>query len=170
MGAPNTLDLIASMTYDNRLLVLPGGDGEGGGVGGRLMRWLFRKPLVVVVNALSECDRDSESAAVLELLGLGAAGEKPRLRVRLTKLAQVSHSLCHPGNPLIRRHSFCAPQNLTASCPPRHLPPIPVITLTGTEKHFLCNLDWPHNGAIGWPVEEVGSQSLYAPLPYENAG
>jgi hypothetical protein len=42
------------------------------------------KPIVLVIDALDECDRDDESAAILGLLALGATGKEAWLRILLT--------------------------------------------------------------------------------------
>jgi hypothetical protein len=79
----NAADLALQDQWE-KLVLEPLAAAGGGSFGGRLMRRLVRKPLVVVVDALDECKRDSELAAVLGLLGLSATGKRPLLRVLLT--------------------------------------------------------------------------------------
>ncbi len=54
-------------------------------VSGRLKsRLLLGRPVVIVIDALDECDDEDETGAVLGLLALGAVGKRSWLRVLLT--------------------------------------------------------------------------------------
>jgi hypothetical protein len=59
--------------------------GGSSGLGGRLKPLLrLGRPVVIIIDALDECDDESETGAVLGLLALGATGRRSWLRVLLT--------------------------------------------------------------------------------------
>jgi hypothetical protein len=129
------------------------------------LRRLFRQPLVLVVDALDECDCDSESAAVLGLLGLGATEKGSWLRVLLTSRPEtpirygiraipsggVTRFVLHEIEPPIVDHDI-------ATYLRYHL------RLIGTT--FLRNPDWPSDEVVDRLVKLAGGLFIWAATAY----
>lgn len=67
---------------------------------------VFRKPLLVTVNALDECDRDKDPAVVPGLRSLGMMGYKSRLRVLWTSWPMIP--ICYATQPCCQRVSLAS--------------------------------------------------------------
>jgi hypothetical protein len=135
----------------------------------KLSRWtplrLFRKPLVVVVDALDECDRDGDSAAVLGLLALGATGKESWLRVILTSRPETPirygiQAMPSAGVARFALHEIEAPLvDRDISIYFRHH-----LRLIGTT--FLRRPDWPGASMIEQLVRQAGGLFIWAATAY----
>jgi hypothetical protein len=133
--------------------------------GGFWRQLLARNPLVIVVDALDECERDSETAVVLGLLALGATSRESWLRVLLTS---------RPETP-IRYGADSIPQASLARLVLHPIDP-PVVNrdisiyLTGNlrriGKDFLRNSNWPSLETIERLVKQAGSLFIWAATAY----
>jgi hypothetical protein len=130
---------------------------------GRLLR--VRKPIVVVVDALDECDRDGETAAILSLLELGAAAKKSWLRVLLTS---------RPETPIRYGVQSIPSASLTRFELHEIEPPLVdrdiSIYLSAKLRHigmiFMRDPDWPGVEAVDRLVKQAGGLFIWAATAY----
>ncbi len=144
-----------------KLRVDSDGDSEGGG--GRWRRWRrpISKPLVLVIDALDECHLESETAAILGLLWLGATEKDCSLRVLLTS---------RPETPI--RYGILA---IPSACVDRFVlheiePPLVDHDIAiYLEDHlrrigtaFLRSSDWPGAETVDRLVKQAGGLFIWA--------
>jgi hypothetical protein len=137
--------------------------GGGSGSVGRRLKPLLRlgRPIVIVVDALDECDDEKETGAVLGLLALGATGQQSWLRVLLTS---------RPETPIrfgIRRIPSASLAHLVLHelDPPvvdRDIAAYFADNLRNVGTTFMLGSDWPGAETLQQLVKRAGG-SLYGP-------
>jgi hypothetical protein len=157
-------DVAALALHDQwvRLVVEPLAK-SAGGLRQQLLR--SRKPIVVVVDALDECDHDGETAAILSLLQLSATAEESWLRVLLTSRPETPIRYGIQSIPSARL-SRCVLHEIDLRLVDHDISIYFVDKLRGIGMTFLRDSQWPGSKAVDQLVERAGGLFIWADTAY----
>ncbi len=126
-------------------------------------KWSLRQqqPIVIVLDALDECDSEGDTAAILGLLSMGASAKHSFLRVFMTSRPESS----------IRYGMRCIPKSVQHHVVLHHIDPTAIdndiskyitdhLRLIGTE--FPLGPDWPGAESVDSLVERAGGLFIWA--------
>jgi hypothetical protein len=126
---------------------------------------LFRQPLVVVVDALNECNRQSEAAAILGLLALGGPAKQSWLRVLLTSRPKIAirHGI---EDILLANRDYLILHHIDPPVVDRDISVYFTHNLCLVGRERLHDFEWPSDKTLMQLVKRAGGLFIWAATGY----